>query len=94
MTRPAPRATLSALVYVWAGLLVATVLSYWLGTDHVIGSTTPTYSVLIVLVAFVKVRFIGLYFMELRSAPRLLRAAYEAWCLAACGTLIALYVVR
>jgi apolipoprotein N-acyltransferase len=93
MRRTAQREKRSALVYVWAGLLIATVLSYWLGAEHAIGSTTPVYSVLIVFVAFVKVRFIGLYFMELRSAPRRLRAAYEAWCLAACATLIAIYVV-
>jgi heme/copper-type cytochrome/quinol oxidase subunit 4 len=91
--RSAPREKWTALVYVWAGLLMATVLSFWLGAEHAIGPTTPVWSVLVVFVAFVKVRFIGLYFMELRSAPRLLRAAYEAWCLAACVTLIAIYLV-
>ncbi len=43
------------------------------------------------LIAFVKARLIGLEFMELRAAPRLLRLIFEAWTVVACTTLLALY---
>ena len=44
------------------------------------------------MVALVKVRFVGLYFMELRTAPVALRALFEGWCLAACLVLIGFYL--
>ncbi|ALL79386.1 hypothetical protein AD006_29345 (plasmid) [Pseudonocardia sp. EC080610-09] len=68
-------------VVVWGALLLATVVSWWLGTDH--GVEGPfgsriTFG-LVLLVAFVKIRLVGLDFMELRTAPRLLRLAFEGW---------------
>ncbi|CCW10226.1 hypothetical protein EBESD8_7540 [Rhodococcus aetherivorans] len=48
--------------------------------------------VLIMVVAFVKVRLIGLYFMELRVAPTLLRSAFEIYCSVACAVLIGFYL--
>jgi hypothetical protein len=44
------------------------------------------------MVAFVKARLIGLYFMDLRHAPTALRVLFEAWCVAVCGTVIGLYL--
>lgn len=48
--------------------------------------------VAILLVAFVKIRFIGLYFMELKDAPLVLRALLEGYCLIVCGLLIGFYL--
>jgi len=72
---------------VWALLVAATVLSVAVGGAH--GTT-----VVVLAVAFVKVRFIGMYFMELREAPPLLRLAFEGWCLLIGTLTILMYVVR
>jgi hypothetical protein len=85
MTMPALIRT--AATPVWLGLMAATALSVWVGGAH--GTT-----VLVLAVAFVKVRFIGAYFMELREAPPLLRFAFEGWCLLIGALTIVMYLVR
>jgi heme/copper-type cytochrome/quinol oxidase subunit 4 len=77
---------------VWALLVAATLLSFWLGTDHGL-SSAEARTVIILVVAFVKVRFVGLYFMELRTAPVALRALFEGWCLVVCLGLIGFYLL-
>jgi heme/copper-type cytochrome/quinol oxidase subunit 4 len=76
---------------VWALLVGATLLSFWLGTDHGL-SSTEARSLVILVVAFVKVRFVGLYFMELRTAPLALRTLFEGWCLVVCAGLVGFYL--
>ena len=76
---------------VWVGLIGATLLSFWLGTDHGISSSEGR-AVLILVVAFIKVRFLGLYFMELRDAPLPLRGIFEGYCAVVCLTLIGFYL--
>jgi len=82
----------SRVTAVWALLVGATLLSFWLGTDHGL-SSTEARSLIILVVAFVKVRFVGLYFMELRTAPVALRALFEGWCLVVCLGLIGFYLL-
>jgi len=50
-----------------------------------------TSTIKVMVVAFVKVRFVGLEFMELRSAPLILRAKFEIWLVVIC---VAILVVR
>lgn len=76
----------------WLFLVIATVASWALGTDHGFVDDHQVASVTILVVAFVKVRFIGLYFMELRDAPIGLRVPLEAYCLLACATTISFYL--
>ena len=45
-----------------------------------------------VSIAFIKVRFVGLYFMELREAPMLLRGLFETYCIAVCTLVISVLV--
>ena len=45
----------------------------------------------ILILSFVKIRFVFLDFMELRTAPWPLRMAFEAWAVSVCVTLIGLY---
>jgi caa(3)-type oxidase subunit IV len=71
---------------VWL-LIVATIASWVLGTNHGIGNHTYG-SVVILLIAFVKARLVGLYFMELREAPTLLRGLFEAYCAIVCTAVI------
>lgn len=75
---------------VWIGLIVATLISWRIGTDHGVHASLATAIVLVV--AFVKVRFVGMYFMELRHAPAWLRVAFEAYCLLVCTALIVMYL--
>ena len=76
---------------VWGLLVVATGTSWALGSDHTVGSSHSTASVIIFVVSFVKVRLVGRHFMELREAPDLLRKAFDAYCVLACAGLVGVY---
>ena len=76
----------------WAFLVVATVVSWALGTDHAFVDSMETASLIVLVVAFVKVRFVGLYFMELKDAPLPLRALIESYCLVVCCLTIGFYL--
>lgn len=91
VARVSPRAFPKAPVVVWVGLIVATLVSYWLGSDHGL-SSAEARTLIILVVAFVKVRFVGLYFMELRGAPIVLRSLFEGWCVVVCLLLGGLYL--
>lgn len=70
-------------VLIWFVLMAATVASWWMSMNSSGDAKdflTPEYAVLcILLVAWVKVRFVVLDFMEVRHAPLPLRLALEAW---------------
>lgn len=79
---------------VWLVLVAATVFSWSLGTGHGVGPDAHLLAgVAILAVAFVKVRFIGLYFMELRDAPIALRGLFEAYCAVVCALVVVLFVI-
>ena len=78
---------------VWLALVAATVVSFWVGTDHGIASSEGR-TLIIFAIAFVKVRFIGLYFMDLRTAPLLLRGVFEAYCVVVCLAMMAVYLMN
>lgn len=82
------------LIFIWLGLVLVTLLSWWLGADHGLsathGRTIGMTSVL--AVAFLKILFIGNYFMELRTAPMMLRLVFGAWVIGVGGIVIALYL--
>jgi hypothetical protein len=65
---------------VFAGLVVATCITWWLGSgSSPTGNGVSLAATLTVLIASAKVYFIGRDFMELRSAPSVLRAAFNVW---------------
>ncbi|WP_375482362.1 cytochrome C oxidase subunit IV family protein [uncultured Mycobacterium sp.] len=74
---------------VWLALVVVTLVSWTLGAEHGVGSGV---AVVVLALAAIKVRFVGLDFMELRSAPSILRAVFEAYCLALWGVLAGMYL--
>jgi Prokaryotic Cytochrome C oxidase subunit IV len=74
---------------VWAALVGATVVSWALGAEHGTGSLI---AIVVLGVAMIKVRFVGLDFMELRHAPLLLRAAFECYCVVLWCLLAGMYV--
>jgi heme/copper-type cytochrome/quinol oxidase subunit 4 len=78
------------VVSVWAALILATCAStWWLAKDAFAPSVA---TVAIILIAALKIRFVMLYFMELRTAPLPLRLVTEAWLLAATGMILGIYL--
>jgi apolipoprotein N-acyltransferase len=78
---------------VWIGLMLATVITFWLGTDHPFArASVALASSLAIAIGIGKAAFIGLEFMELRHAPRGLRGAFLAWCAIVGGGCLMLHV--
>ena len=81
---------------VWLVLILATLLTWSLGGSHHVpgtggGPSLAGFSIL--LIAFIKIRFIGMYFMELRHAPVVLRVVFEAYCILTCGVLVVIFAM-
>jgi hypothetical protein len=74
---------------VWIVLVVATIVSWAVGSDHGTGSAI---AVVVLGVAVFKVRYVGLDFMELRRAPLLLRVIFEAYCVVLWCVLAGMYL--
>jgi hypothetical protein len=78
---------------VWALLTAATCLSWWLGAGgHPAHVTETGVSVAVLVVAFVKIRLVGLYFMELKDAPLALRAIFEGYVVVVGGLVLGMYL--
>lgn len=75
---------------VWAALVAATLISLALGEDWI--GHGDFAAALVIAIAFVKVRLVGMHFMELRHAPLPLRIAFQAYCGVASIVLIVLYL--
>jgi hypothetical protein len=73
----------------WLFLVAATLVSWVVGADHGTGSLA---AVVVLGIAAIKVRLVGLDFMELRHAPIPLRAAFECYCVGMWALLSALYL--
>ncbi|MFE6926111.1 cytochrome C oxidase subunit IV family protein [Nocardia sp. NPDC057663] len=79
--------------WVWIGLVLATCTTWWLGGSHPFASGNVRFaSAAAIAIAFAKAYFIGIEFMELRSAPKTLRRAFEAWT-AVVGSVTVLLIV-
>jgi len=82
---------LSRTTAIWTALVVATLISYELG--HGVGlDDVRAAGAAILLVTFLKVRFVVLDFMEIRHAPLWMRAVYEGWIVVCAAMLIALFL--
>jgi hypothetical protein len=77
---------------VWFVLTALTVVSWALGTDHGFGGHHVTASLAIVAVGIFKIRLVGLHFMELRTAPLLLRGIFEGYCVVLFGLLTGMFL--
>jgi caa(3)-type oxidase subunit IV len=80
----------SRISIVWLGLILATLISWKVGSDH--GLHAHLATTIVMLVAFIKVRFVGLYFMELRDAPIPLRLIFEGYAVVVCAVIVILYL--
>ncbi|WP_181781129.1 cytochrome C oxidase subunit IV family protein [Pseudonocardia pini] len=70
--------TVRRCLVAWLLLVAVTVLSWYLGGGSADRLGPLTASVVLVF-AFAKTWVVGREFMELRSAPRPLRRAFDAW---------------
>ena len=81
------------LTLIWLTLGAVTLASWWLGSSDGAGdperNAAITYAV--ILIAGVKVRVIGSYFMEARHAPRRLRRWLDGWLAFTIAVLLAIY---
>jgi len=75
--------------FTWLLLMAATVVSWAVGAEHGTGSLV---AVVVLAIAAIKVRLVGLDFMELRNAPIPLRAAFECYCAGIWALLSGLYL--
>ena len=65
---------------VYLALVAATCVSFALGSSHGLeGGGVEVATAVVLAIAFVKVRYVGLDFMELREAATPLRVAFELW---------------
>jgi hypothetical protein len=73
---------------VWALLLLLTFGSFVLGMEQNAGFASAGAAV-IVAIALLKVRLIGMHFMDIRSAPWALRGLFEGYLLIVLAVLVA-----
>lgn len=76
---------------VWIVLVAATVLTAVLGLEQHGGSTAV--GLVLLAIAFVKIRLVALHFMEIREAPLGLRVMLEAYVGLTFVALAAIYTV-
>lgn len=84
------------ITWVWGVLVLITIGTGWLApaahTSHLAQASLPI-TVLVLALAMIKSRLIIRYFMEIRTAPRWLKAASDAWLVALFGAVIVIYLV-
>jgi hypothetical protein len=73
----------------WAALVAATCIPLASGAAH--GVKLAATGAL--LIAFLKARYIGLEFMELRHAPAVLRHLFEVWVVVVGATVMGIYLI-
>ncbi|MFI5510316.1 cytochrome C oxidase subunit IV family protein [Mycobacterium sp. NPDC051804] len=73
----------------WLILVAATVVAWAVGADHGTGSMV---AIVVLAIAAIKVRLVGLDFMELRRAPMPLRVMFETYCFVIWAVLSGLYL--
>jgi cytochrome c oxidase subunit IV len=80
------------LTLLWLVLLLATVVSWWLGSDRdAADQASVLTTVAILAVAIVKCRLVIRNYMEVRYAPSWLRLTCDAWLLLNFGMVSCFY---
>jgi hypothetical protein len=76
---------------IWMVLVLATCGTWLLGAETR-QSPSAFATTILMLIAFIKVRLVGLEFMELRSAPLALRLMFESYVVVVFSVVIGLYL--
>ena len=74
---------------VWLLLVLATLVSFESSTQFI--ANIHFASTIVLIVAGIKVRMVGLEFMELRQAPISVRIGFEVWVVTVFAAIIVLY---
>jgi hypothetical protein len=86
--------SMSRISAVWLALIALTVVSYALGSSHGLPAADhDVVGIVILTVALFKARLVGLHFMELRTAPLVLRCGFEVFCVALLVVLVTFFLV-
>lgn len=78
---------------VWGILISLTLVTLVVGITQGADVGARIAALGLIVVAYVKARMVGLYFMELREAPTVLRALFEVWCAVICGVIAVIYMI-
>lgn len=80
--------------YVWLIRSAITAVTWWLAPGHPGGHALASVpiTVAVVLLGFVEGRMIIGYFMEVRTAPRWLKVATDAWLILLWTSILAIYL--
>jgi heme/copper-type cytochrome/quinol oxidase subunit 4 len=79
----------SRFVLIWLAMCALTLASFWTGESHLPGNLP---AIAVIVVALIKVRFVILEFMEVRTAPVALRLGLETWVVLLGAVLVAMLV--
>lgn len=91
MIKPPPAVPLNARTTAWIVLMAATAVAWLFGNVARDDKSASHLAIAgVITTAFIKIWIIGYQFMELRSAPRLLRHAFDAWTVVVCTVLVVL----
>ena len=76
-SRPVRLFDFDGVTAVWGFLVIASLVTFWIGFNP---ELNPRFIVAgMLLIAFVKAWFVGVYFMETRRASRKLTTAFTVW---------------
>jgi hypothetical protein len=81
--------------YAWIILSAITIMSWWLAPPHDHGAPAAAsvpITVAVILLGFIKGRMIIRYFMEVRTAPRWLKMATDAWLTVLWASVLVIYL--
>ncbi|BBZ36268.1 cytochrome C oxidase subunit IV family protein [Mycolicibacterium confluentis] len=94
-TTPVRPDSARTMTWVWLALTVITVGSWWLAPANAEGTvqaSTPI-TALVLALAFIKGRLIIRHFMEVRTAPKWLKLATDAWLATLVVAVFVIYLV-
>jgi hypothetical protein len=74
----------------WVFLSLATVVSWQVGVES---SAHVAAGSVVLAIGFIKLRLVGIHFMEIGNAPVALRALFETYCALTFAVLLTLFLV-
>jgi hypothetical protein len=83
--------TIDRITVVYLVLAFATILSWFLGTEEAVSHEALVGSI-VVVIAFVKLRLVGIHFMEIGRAPTPLRVVFETYVFGVLAVVLGLFL--